>query len=89
MSRLCDLPYLKRAVALLVLIGAVVLLPPQPVDAWPECGVERLFYSDASFTEVVGIRVRDPITSMCTCQYHLWGQVTGFWEEQPSFCPGE
>jgi hypothetical protein len=72
--------------SILALVGLAVILgfaAPEPAAA-DRCGTEFIYYSDASFTEVVGVRGWLPYE--CNCQFYSWGSITGFSEVVDSYC---
>lgn len=69
--------------ALAALATVLSLAVPAPAAA-DRCGTEFIYYSDASLTEVVGIRGWLPYS--CNCQYYYWGDTTPYKEVTDSWC---
>ena len=77
---------LKALFLLVALLGVTLALAaPHPVKAcsiYQRCGSEFYYFSDASHTEVVGIRGWE-----CNpCTGYSWGQITNFYEWYPQPC---
>jgi hypothetical protein len=70
----------------LVLGLAAALLPgiAGTAEASTRCGTEFYYYSDASLTEVVGVRGWLP--EECACQFYSWGVITPYKTVQDSYC---
>ena len=89
MRWLSVVPRGRKAVVALVLVfvvtAAVAALVPAPAEAQTRCGTEFQYYSDASLTELVGIRGWLPYES-CGCQFYTWGVITVHKVVLDSYC---
>ena len=69
----------RRAVWTLVIVFLVAAgfgaSLPSAAEAQTRCGTEFQYYSDASLTELVGVRGWLPYPS-CGCQFYSWGVIT-------------
>lgn len=74
------------AVLALVLGLAAALLPGAvgTAEAFTRCGTEFYYYSDASYTEVVGVYLWLP--EECGCGFYHWGTITPYKTVQDSTC---
>lgn len=81
------MPNLRNVVAvvlaLMALATVLVLAFPKTASA-DRCGTEFIYYSDASFSEVVGVRGWLPYS--CNCQFYSWGSLSTYSEVQDSWC---
>ena len=57
---------------------------PAPSQAQTRCGTEFDYYSDETFTDLVGVRGWLP--DSCGCQSYSWGSTTVFRIVTDSFC---
>ena len=73
-------PQGRRAVAALVVVflltAAVAALTPVPVEASTRCGLEFWYYSDDTYTDLVGIRGWWPWD--CGCGSYGAGEITEY-----------
>jgi hypothetical protein len=53
-------------------------------EASTRCGTEFYYYSDATYTEVVGVWGWLPTS--CGCQSYSWGTITPYRTVQDSYC---
>lgn len=78
---------LRKIVSLMLVLAALAtvlaLAVPSPAAA-DRCGSEFTYYSDASHTEIVGVRGWMPYA--CNCQTYGWGSVTAHREIGDSWC---
>ncbi len=79
----------RRSVALVLTFAAVAaaaaFLVPQTTDAQQgRCGLEFIYYSDASHTDVVGYRAYEP--PECGCTLYSWGTISVHKEIFDFFC---
>lgn len=65
---------------------AAAFLPglDREAEAATRCGTEFYYYSDASYTEVVGVWLWLP--EACGCQSYSWGTFTPYRTVQDSTC---
>jgi Family of unknown function (DUF6289) len=75
----------RRLPALIVLLALALLLSGAPsgptASATTRSGHEFIYYSDATYTTVVGVQV------WCSNGSHSgWGQVTPYYKIEPSGC---
>lgn len=81
------MPNLKKIAALMLVLVALatvlVLATPEPAAA-DRCGTEFIYYSDATYTEVVGVRGWLPYS--CNCQSYSWGSISIYREVTDSYC---
>ena len=79
----------RKAVAALVLVflvaAGVAALTPAPAEASTRCGTEFQYYSDATYTELVGMRGWLPYPS-CGCQSYGFGEITIYKIVLDSYC---
>lgn len=71
-------------VVFLVVAGVAASLPPV-AEAQTRCGTEFQYYSDATYTELVGIRGWLPYES-CGCQSYGFGDFTAYKIVLDSYC---
>jgi hypothetical protein len=69
---------LLLVLALSLALAATFLLLPSRSEAQFRCGNEFFYYSDATYTEIVGYQVWD-----CNCYYSSWGELTDYREIVP------
>jgi hypothetical protein len=78
----------RKAVAALVLVfvvtAMVAVLTPTPAEAQTRCGLEFWYYSDATYTELVGIRGWWPWA--CGCGTYGAGEITPYREIFDNYC---
>ncbi|HET9225869.1 MAG TPA: hypothetical protein VFR31_04340 [Thermoanaerobaculia bacterium] len=81
------MPNFKKVAAVVLTLTALatvlVLAFPETASA-DRCGTEFLYFSDASYSEVVGIRGWLPYS--CNCQFYTWGEITIYKVVQDSWC---
>jgi hypothetical protein len=70
--------------ALLVLSLIGVFAASAPSEAQTRCGTEFYYYSDGTFTDVVGVRGWLPWD--CGCASYSWGSITLYREVYDSVC---
>jgi hypothetical protein len=70
--------------AIAVLAAIFAAYTPAPSQAQTRCGTEFIYYSDDTFTEVVGVRGWLP--DYCGCQFYSWGCITSYREVTDSYC---
>lgn len=89
MRGLSVVPRGRRAVGALLLVfvvtAAVAALVPAPAEAQTRCGTELQYYSDATYTELVGMRGWLPYPS-CGCQSYGFGTITPYKLVFDSYC---
>lgn len=70
----------------LVLGLAVALVPGTAgtAEASTRCGTEFYYYSDATYTDVVGVYLWLP--EECGCGFYSWGEITPYKTVQDSTC---
>lgn len=80
-------PRVKKALSVSLLLAALTvaltLAVPAPASA-DRCGTEFYYYSDATYTEVVGVWGWLPYH--CNCQSYMWGEITPYKEVRDSWC---
>lgn len=80
-------PRVKKALSVLLMLAALTavltLAAPTPASA-DRCGTEFYYYSDSTYSEVVGIRGWLPYD--CFCQSYFWGEITPYKEVRDSWC---
>ena len=54
--------------------AAALLVTPGELEARTKCGTTFEYYSDATFTNLVGVRSWLP--SSCGCDFSSWGSIT-------------
>ncbi len=73
---------LQLALALSLLLITILAISPAPGQAqFARCPSEFYYYSDWSFTELVGYEVWD-----CNCNHYSWGEHTPYREIYPLYC---
>ena len=68
--------------AVAALVGGA--LAPSPSEAGTRCGTEFQYYSDATYTELVGVRGWLP--EECGCQFYTWGSLSVYKLTEDSWC---
>lgn len=80
-------PRLKKALSVVLMLAALTavltLAAPTPASA-DRCGTEFIYYSDSTYTEVVGVRGWLPYN--CNCQSYGWGSLSVYREVTDSWC---
>jgi hypothetical protein len=71
---------LLLALALVLTLAATFLAAPGPIRA-DRCGNEFYYYSDATYTDLVGYEVYD-----CNCFHSSWGVRTVYRVIEPLGC---
>jgi len=67
-------------------LGAILLIAGAALfDARPAAALRTehtLFYSDATYTVLVGEEINNP----CTGEVWYWGQITNYYKEKNTYC---
>ncbi|HEV8578844.1 MAG TPA: DUF6289 family protein [Thermoanaerobaculia bacterium] len=69
---------LLLAFALVLVLAVTFLTSPRPSEAQSRCGNEFFYYSDETYSEIVGYEVWD-----CNCYHSYWGERTEYREIVP------
>lgn len=77
-----ELLILVAVLALAALAGGVIL--PPPAEAAAKCGTEWRFYSDATYSQLVGIR--GWTSEACGCEFYTSGSFSIYREDVTSWC---
>jgi hypothetical protein len=72
-------------VLVFLMVAGIAALTPAPAEAQTRCGTEFQYYSDATYTELVGIRGWLPYES-CGCQSYGFGDFTAYKIVLDSYC---
>jgi len=73
--------------AALFVVAAVLgaVLTPAPSEAQQsKCGTEIWYWSDATYTETVGLRAWTSYE--CGCQHYYWGSISFYRTFEDSYC---